>query len=371
MNTKLEALSLSYDTELRIYVAQGAHGNGLPAIDLGRKIISIGLETLELAKMHEHALQLLMIAKDTPKIRAGIIQRARLFFAEAMKPIETAHRAALDGKVNLDRRSAELAASNSRLKLEIARRAAAAKNAAGKRAARHPALLKQSLAMQEHLRQLSRDLLSAQEEERKTISRELHDDIAQTLMGINVHLATLKMEAAVNTKGLTRKIASTQRIVKKSVEIVHKFARKLRPAMLDDLGLIPALHTYIKDFTQRTGIPIGFSAFSGIEELASAKRTVVYRVIQSALTNVERHAHATRVKVSIQADGGIVCLEVKDDGKSFQVQNVMFAKKRKRLGLLGMRERVEMVGGSFSVESEPGRGTAIRARIPFSKGKKV
>ncbi|HLX65239.1 MAG TPA: sensor histidine kinase [Planctomycetota bacterium] len=265
---------------------------------------------------------------------------------------------------------AQLSASNKRLRLEVGRRKAAVEKLEHQE--QHlSTLLAQSLQMQEHLRQLSRELLCAQEEERKTISRELHDDIAQTLTGINVHLATLKNEAAANTKGLTKKIANTQRIVKKSVEIVHQFARKLRPTMLDDLGLIPALHTFIKDFIKRTGIRIGFTTFAGVEQLTSIKRTVVFRVIQSALTNVAQHAHAKRVNVSIRAVQEFVCLEVKDDGKSFQVQKVLFAKKRKRLGLLGMRERVEMVGGSFSIESEPGYGTAIRARIPFSKGTKV
>lgn len=265
---------------------------------------------------------------------------------------------------------AQLAEANKRLRFEThLRRAVETKLARQEQDLK--ASLAQSLDMQAHLRQLSRELLCAQEDERKAISRELHDDIAQTLMGINVHLAKLKMEAAVNSKGLTKKIASTQRIVKKSVEIVHRFARRLRPTMLDDLGLIPALHTYMNDFTKHTGILIRFTAFAGIEQLTTIKRTVVYRVIQAALTNVNQHAKATRVKVNIQAVQNFVSVEIKDDGKSFQVQKVLFAKKRKRLGLLGMRERVEMVGGNFSVESEAGQGTSIRARIPFSKGMKV
>ena len=109
--------------------------------------------------------------------------------------------------------------------------------------------------MQEQLRLLSRQLLSAQEEERKRISRELHDVIAQTLTGINVRLATLKKEATLNTKGLERNIARTQRLVEKSVDIVHRFARELRPTVLDDLGLIPALHSFMKNFTRRDGHP--------------------------------------------------------------------------------------------------------------------
>src|SRR4030095_7877539 len=109
----------------------------------------------------------------------------------------------------------------------------------------HGKLLAQSLQMQEQLRRLSRQLLSAQEEERKKISRELHDVIAQTLTSINVGLATLKKEAGVNTKGLERSIARTQQLVEQSVNIVHRFARELRPTVLDDLGLIPALHAFM------------------------------------------------------------------------------------------------------------------------------
>ena len=157
-------------------------------------------------------------------------------------------------------------------------------------------MLEQSDRLQEQLRQLSRQILSAQEDERKKISRELHDVIAQTLTGINVRLAALKKEAAINTKGLDRNIARTQRLVEKSVNIVHQFARELRPAVLDDLGLIPALHSFVKLFSKRTRIHVHLKVFAGVEQLDIAKRTVLFRVAQEALTNVSRHAHASRVE---------------------------------------------------------------------------
>ena len=109
----------------------------------------------------------------------------------------------------------------------------------------HILLLDQSRQMQEHLRHLTRKILTAQEDERREISRELHDEIAQTLTGINVQLANLKREAVVNAKGLRGKISGTQRLVRKSVGIVHRFARKLRPALLDDLGLAAALGSFL------------------------------------------------------------------------------------------------------------------------------
>jgi signal transduction histidine kinase len=231
--------------------------------------------------------------------------------------------------------------------------------------AHYSRLLEQSRTMQEHLRHLSRQILMAQEEERKEISRELHDEIAQTLSGINVHLATLKVEAAVNSKGLNKKISRTQQLVEKSVNIVHRFARDLRPTLLDDLGLIPALHSYMKGFTKRTHIPIHFKFIPGVERLNSVKRTVLYRVAQAALTNVAQHSKASSVNVAIQKQNRFISMKIKDNGKSFEVERVLFAKRNKRLGLLGMRERVEMVGGSFSVESSKGKGTTISAQVPF------
>src|SRR5579859_341124 len=96
---------------------------------------------------------------------------------------------------------------------------------------------------------------------------------------------------------------------------------------------------------------------------------MLYRVAQEALTNVARHAHAARVDISIEKLSNGICMKIKDDGKSFEVDRVLHAKKNKRLGLLGMRERVEMVGGSLAVESAPGKGTTIRAQIPFTNGK--
>lgn len=230
-------------------------------------------------------------------------------------------------------------------------------------------LLERSRNMQEHLHHLSRQILLAQEEERKAISRKLHDEIAQTLSGINVHLAALNVEAAVNAKGLEKKIVRTQKLVEKSVNIVHRFARDLRPTLLDDLGLIPALNAYLKGFTKRTGILIRFKVYPGVERLNSVKRSMLYRVVLAALTNVAQHAEASLATVSIQKKHHSIHMAIKDNGKSFEVERVLYAKKNKRLGLLGMRERVEMIGGSFSVESLKGVGTTIRAQVPFGTSK--
>jgi PAS domain S-box-containing protein len=274
---------------------------------------------------------------------------------------------ALKQAEHAQRRMNALAAANRELEQEIVRRQKV-EDALTRSEEHQRQLLDQSRHMQDQLRHLSHQILQAQEEERKRISRELHDEIAQTLMGINVHLENLAREAVANPQGLKQKIVRTQRLVEKSVNIVHRFARELRPMVLDDLGLIPALHSHMKEFTKRTGIRVHFTAFTSakIRQLDNAESTALYRVALEALANVAQHAQASRVKVSIQKLPYTVCMEINDDGKAFDVEGVLLARGRRRLGLLGMRERVEMVGGSFHIESSPGHGTTLRAEIPFS-----
>jgi signal transduction histidine kinase len=209
-----------------------------------------------------------------------------------------------------------------------------------------------------------------QEEERKRISRELHDDIAQTLTGINVRLASLKAGTGENSRSLRKKISNTQRLVEKSVEIVHKFARDLRPGVLDDLGLIPALHSYVKIFARQTHLLIRLRIDAGVERLEPAKRVVLYRVAQEGLTNVARHARATHVEISIEKVSDSFFMKLTDDGRSFPVEQTLHTKKNRRLGLLGMRERIEMVGGRLGIASTPGQGTTIQVVMPGLRARK-
>ena len=262
-----------------------------------------------------------------------------------------------------------LTVSNKELKQEIVQRLAV-EQALRQSELEQRQLLTQARHMHAQLRHFSHQILQAQEEERKRISRELHDEIAQTLVGISVHLKAMTPEVTGKNQAFLKTLIDAKRLVEKSVDVVHRFARDLRPTLLDDLGLIPALHAYMKEFTTRTKVRIHFTAFAGVEQLGSTRRTVLYRVTQSALTNIAQHAQATQVKVSIHRIEDTVRMEIQDDGKAFDVERVLFAKRYKRLGLLGMRERVEMVGGSFSVESTPGKGTIIRAQIPFGNAGK-
>jgi signal transduction histidine kinase len=361
--------SRRYQAALLTYLKQYPGARLQPAHGMGQHALTAGLQTLDMARLHEQILVTQVLPGRPASKRATLIKQAGIFFAVAITPIEKIHRGTRQAAVHLhqivemlSQRTVELAASNRELEQEIAQRKAV-EEALKKSETHYAQSLEQSDRLQEQLRRLSRQILSAQEDERKKISRELHDVIAQTLTGINIRLATLKKEAAVNTKGLDRNIAGTQRLVEHSVNVVHQFARELRPAVLDDLGLIPALHSFMKNFTARTGVRTRLTAFAGVEQLDMAQRTVLFRVAQEALTNVARHAQASRVEASIQKLPDSICMKITDDGKSFQVQRVLLARGSKRLGLLGMRERLEMVGGHFDVESVPGKGTTITAHI--------
>jgi len=209
---------------LQIHLKQGPKGELQLALGLGRQAVALGLETLELARMHERALATLELSNS----KNGIIKQAEIFFTEAIIPIVETHRAARESKMDLNRlnemlgqRTLELAATKRQLQRGIIRhkRVEAALNKSGEH---YSKLLKDSLQLQEGLRQLTHRALAAQEGERETISRELQDEIAQTLLGVNVQLLSLKQGARVNARGLKNEIASTRRLLIESVKSVTK-----------------------------------------------------------------------------------------------------------------------------------------------------
>lgn len=361
-----------YRSSLCNYLEKSAAADLNKVRQLGAQGFAAGLRTLDIAKLHEETLLRDILPGLSALKRRQVIARAGRFFSESIVLVKSEGSDADLGPGRrsriiemLSQRTIALAASNLELGREVNQRKSAEK-ALKKNEQHYSHLLKQSERLQDQLRRLSREILSAQEDERKRISRELHDVIAQTLTGINVRLATLKKEAATNTKGLDRNIARTQRLVEKSVNIVHRFARELRPAVLDDLGLIPALESFLKAFSSRTGLKTHLTAFAALDSLDTGRRTVLYRVAQEALTNVARHAKATHVRILFEKLPQGVVMKVQDDGKSFQADRVMHSRRIQHLGLLGMRERLEMVGGRFTIQSRPGAGTSIEAQIPWS-----
>ena len=226
MKRKLIQLSGRYFAALRTHLKQGPRASLRPALSLGRRAVVLGLETLELARIHERALVTLELSSS----KNGFIKQAEIFFTAALTPIVETHRAARQSKIDLnrlnatlDRRTSELTATNRQLQRGIVRRQSV--EAALKKSGEHyTKLLKESLQLQEGLRQLTHQVLAAQEDERKKVSIELQDEIAQTLLGINARLLSLKQEARSNTKGLKNEIASTQRLVLKSARSVRRVA---------------------------------------------------------------------------------------------------------------------------------------------------
>lgn len=363
-------MSRRYAAALEAHLANG-HGKSLrTAGDLGRQAVAAGLEMSDLAKIHEQALIRLVSSGGSPRINDGKITRAAPFFIEALGPFENTHRAAVVKNGHMDRlngtmrrRTVELADAKRRLKREFTRRKSL-EAALEKSEEHYGQLLTKSRHMQERLHRLSRKILSAHEQERKRISRELHDEIGQMLTAVNVKLATLKKEASVNTRDLKKAISSTQRLVERSMNTVHRFARELRPPVLDDLGLIPALHSHLKMFAKQSGVRVRFRAFAAVEKVGNETRTALYRVAQEAFVNISKHAHATLVNMSITREKRFVRMEIHDNGRSFDPGRLL-DRGNVRLGLVGMRERIEMVGGTFNIESEPNKGTTVCVQVPF------
>jgi signal transduction histidine kinase len=232
MKRKLTALSRRYILVLKRHLYKAAPRSFEEAWSLGRRAVVLGLETLELARIHEQALVILKLAPG----KNSQIRPATDFFSEALAPILETHRAARKRRTDLKRlngslkrRTAELAATNRRLQQGIARRKDV--QAALKQSSENYGhLLKESQQLQKGLRQLTHQLLSGQEDERKRMSRELQDEIAQTLLGINVRLMSLKQESRNKTKGFSKKISGTQRLVVKSAQAVRRAAREMRKA---------------------------------------------------------------------------------------------------------------------------------------------
>jgi signal transduction histidine kinase len=197
-------------------------------------------------------------------------------------------------------------------------------------------------------RSLAAQLVRAQEEERQAIARELHDEIGQALSGVMLDLgrADAPREAIA---------ASVERIV----DELRRIALSLRPSMLDDLGLVPALEWQAREVGGRTGLSVQIQAEESAGDLPEAHRTCIYRVVQEALQNIARHAGAKRVRIGLQKAAESVSLRVEDDGKGFAVA------RSRGLGLLGMEERVAQLGGRLRVQSEPGRGTTVTAELPL------
>jgi signal transduction histidine kinase len=214
--------------------------------------------------------------------------------------------------------------------------------------------------VQDELHQLSEKLVKAQEEERRSIARELHDQIGQSMSALLVDLGNAAAIAPEDNAQLKERLESAKKIAESSVNAVRNLALLLRPSMLDDFGLAPALNWQAREVSRRTAMRVDVSAENLPDVLPDEHRTCVYRIVQEALHNAARHAQATAVRVSLRIEPGELVMAVEDNGRGFDPANT------RGLGLLGMEERVRNMRGVFAIESAPGKGTAIRVRLPLA-----
>lgn len=209
------------------------------------------------------------------------------------------------------------------------------------------------------LKQLSARLVEAQENDRRAISRELHDEIGQALTGVRVELANLSGQIRMHDlAGAEAKVKEIKDLVEDSVGVVRNMALLLRPSMLDDLGLVPALRWQAREVSKRTGLKVKVTAEDVSEELPEEHKTCIYRIVQESLHNCAKHACASTVRVVVRQEPARILLSIQDDGKGFHVE------QDRGLGLLGMQERASHLGGAFSIETRPGQGTAISVLLP-------
>jgi signal transduction histidine kinase len=213
----------------------------------------------------------------------------------------------------------------------------------------------------EDLKELSARLVEAQENERRAISRELHDEVGQALSALLVELGNLSAALTSGSSDELREHVDTiKKLAENGVHNVRNMALLLRPSMLDDLGLVPALQWQAREVSKRTGMRVNVAAESVSDDLPEAHKTCVYRIVQEALNNSSRHAHANVVRVTVKQEPGRIFLTVQDDGKGFE------PRLERGLGLLGMEERVSHLGGEFSVDSSPGHGALVTIVLPLA-----
>ncbi len=279
----------------------------------------------------------LELAQDLAHRAALAVDNARLYrTAQALN-------AELDQRVA--QRTLELAQSNGKLETEIANH--------------------QHATVQ--LRHLTAHLQSAREEERIRIAQEIHDEIGTLMTAIKMDLAFLSKEIAgkggkKSPEMLCEEIGATTKLVDNAIQTIHQIVLELRPAVLDHMGLRPAIEWQLQEFQTRTQIECRFESNVGSIHLDPERSTAVFRILQEALTNVARHAHATRVETSLREENGHLVLRVNDNGIGISAEQVSGTD---RFGLLGMRERANVFGGDIVVHGSPGQGTAVVVRIPI------
>jgi PAS domain S-box-containing protein len=215
----------------------------------------------------------------------------------------------------------------------------------------------------EELQELGAAAHQAREQEKSRIARELHDELAQALTALQMDVAWCKEKLPAGQVSFAQKLERMETLLDTTVAATRRIAADLRPLMLDDLGLLPAVEWLVENFTHRTGVPCELAVSTSDLKLNNANSTAVFRIVQESLANIAKHARASRAEVAIEQNGSGVTISVRDDGLGFSPKD---PRKPNSFGLVGLRERACLLGGEAAIISAPGRGTNIEVRLPVS-----
>jgi two-component system sensor histidine kinase UhpB len=223
-------------------------------------------------------------------------------------------------------------------------------------------------AIDESSRQRASQIINAQEEERKRIARELHDETSQVLTSLLISLAIL--EESVQTEEARQRISDTRSLAHQTLRAIRSLSIDLRPSALDDLGLLPALRWYLKEYQQKCPIEVEFHSTGLKDRLPTEMETALYRIVQECLTNTARHSHARKAIVSLKEESNAVYGTIIDNGDGFDYAALLKMPSQERslgrgLGLIGMQERALLLNGKLEIHATPGRGTRVEIRIPL------
>lgn len=297
-----------YRSALCHHTVHGGEAGLRKAYELGRKAIHDGRSLIEIASLHHQALSVLVKEAKDAERRAGFLRASADFLAESLSPYEMAHRGFRDAV--------------------------------------------------KALRQLNETL----EEEIKRIAYAVHDEAGQLLVAVHLALAEVSRELP---KTQQHRLGRIEQLLDQVEKQLRRYSHELRPTVLDDLGLIPAIRFLAEGVSKRTNIPIQIkTTFAG--RLPGAVEIALYRLVQEALTNATKHAKARRVSIQVRRIGRVLCCTIQDDGTGFDVRAVQSDRGRRGLGLIGMQERLTAIGGSFSIDSAPGHGTRLLIRVPMA-----
>jgi len=368
MSKNYSSVPITYQGALHEYLLQPGEATLRQAYDLGRAAMSAGLGVFDLIRLHHQALTDGVLPDDTEP--AGLAPALEGFLLEALAPFEASNcgirsaRQRLEGLNRvLEHRNEALALSNAQLAEEITLRQQS--EATLRESKDHYfQLFQQAQAMEENLHDLSAQVLSDQEDDRKRISQKIHQEISQALTAVNVTIALLKKQVRADP-AFERNVAEAEQLLAHSMETIHTFARALRPATLDYLGVQSALHDHIAEFSRQSGIRAELVTHPHLHQVDGHRGEILFRVVQETLSHGFKAAGATAVKIEFTSRDNVLRMEISGDGRAFFGEDKSMAKSAERVSLLGVRERVRHIGGSFAIESPPGGGTIICAELPL------